>query len=408
MKTIYLDNAATSFPKPEAMIAAMTAYQRNVGANPGRSGHGRSIDAGRVIFETREALARLFHIEDPLRIALTKNATESLNIALQGGLRPGDSVITSGMEHNSVMRPLRFLEGRGVELSVVPCSPRGELDPEDLRKVLRKNTRMVVLTHASNVTGTILPVEEVGALLRDRPNVMFCVDAAQTAGALPIDVGKMHIDLLAFTGHKSLFGPQGTGGLYIREGLENKIAPLMMGGTGSRSEFEQQPEFMPDRYESGTPNTIGIAGLKAGVSFVLEQTVGAVRAQEERLISRFLDGLRELRNDVLVYGPQDASRQTAVVSFNIKDVTASDAASYFEDNRGILCRPGLHCAPAAHRTIGTFPRGTVRFSFGFFNTQRDVDDSCEALRELLKRKGNQGKAPFLSNPPSLKKTGHFL
>ncbi|MBP9649856.1 MAG: aminotransferase class V-fold PLP-dependent enzyme [Syntrophaceae bacterium] len=388
MEILYLDNAATSFPKPDTVMAAMIAYQQNIGANPGRSGHGRSVEAGRIVFETREALARLFHIEDPLRIALTKNATESLNIVLQGGLRPGDSVITSGMEHNSVMRPLRFLEGRGVELSVVPCSPRGELEPDDVRKALRKNTRMVVLTHASNVTGTMLPVEAVGALLRDRPEVLFCVDAAQTAGALPIDVEKMRIDLLAFTGHKSLFGPQGTGGLYIREGLENKISPLMMGGTGSRSEFEQQPVFMPDRYESGTPNTIGIAGLGAGVSFVLEQTVGTVRDQEERLISRFLSGLRDLRDDVIVYGPQDASRQTAVVSFNIRDVSASDAASYFEDNRGILCRPGLHCAPSAHRTIGTFPRGTIRFSFGFFNTQRDVDDACAALRELVKRKGN--------------------
>ncbi|HQP06477.1 MAG TPA: aminotransferase class V-fold PLP-dependent enzyme [Smithellaceae bacterium] len=388
MEILYLDNAATSFPKPDTVMAAMIAYQQNIGANPGRSGHGRSVEAGRIVFETREALARLFHIEDPLRIALTKNATESLNIVLQGGLKPGDSVITSGMEHNSVMRPLRFLEGRGVELSVVPCSPRGELEPDDVRKALRKNTRMVVLTHASNVTGTILPVEAVGALLRDRPEVLFCVDAAQTAGALPIDVEKMRIDLLAFTGHKSLFGPQGTGGLYIREGLENKISPLMMGGTGSRSEFEQQPVFMPDRYESGTPNTIGIAGLGAGVSFVLEQTVETLRAREEELTSRFLSGLRDLRDDVIVYGPQDASRQTAVVSFNIRDVSASDAASYFEDNRGILCRPGLHCAPSAHRTIGTFPRGTIRFSFGFFNTQRDVDDACTALRELVKRKGN--------------------
>ena len=390
MKTIYLDNAATSFPKPEAMLSAMTAYQQNVGANPGRSGHGLSIDAGRIICEARESLALLFHVEDPLRIVLTKNSTEALNIALQGGLRPGDHVITSGMEHNSVMRPLRFLEGRGVELSVVPCSPRGEMDPEDLKKVLRKNTRIVVVTHASNVTGTILPVEAIGELLQDRPDVMFCVDAAQTAGALPIDVEKMNIDLLAFTGHKSLFGPQGTGGLYIREGLDQRIAPLMMGGTGSRSEFEEQPEFMPDRYESGTPNTIGIAGLGAGVSFVLEQTVEAVRAREEELASRFLAGLQDLRDEVILYGPQDASRQTAVVSFNIKNVTSSDAADYFEEQRGILCRPGLHCAPSAHRTIGTFPRGTVRFSFGFFNTQQEVDDACEALRELVKRKGKPG------------------
>jgi len=387
MNSIYLDNAATSFPKPDAVVAAMMDFHQKVGANPGRSGHERSIEAGRIVFETREALARLFHVEDPQRIALTKNATESLNIVLQGGLRPGDHVITSGMEHNSVMRPLRFLEGRGVELSVVPCSPRGELDPADLQKFLRKNTRMVVLTNASNVTGTILPVEAIGELLRDRPDVMFCVDAAQTAGALPIDVQKMRIDLLAFTGHKSLFGPQGTGGLYIREGLDQEIMPLMMGGTGSRSEFEEQPDFMPDRYESGTPNTVGIAGLGAGVSFVLEQTIEALRAREEDLTSRFLAGLRDLQDEVTVYGPRDASQQTAVVSFNIKNVTPSDAADYFEEQRGILCRPGLHCAPSAHRTIGTFPRGTVRFSFGFFNTQQEVDEACEALRELVKRKG---------------------
>lgn len=385
MKSLYLDNAATSFPKPEATLAAMIFYQQNIGASPGRSGHGRSIEAGREIYETREALARLFSIEDPLRIALTKNATEGLNIALQGGLQPGDHVITSGMEHNSVMRPLRFLETRGVEVTVLPCSPAGTIDPDDVRKTLRKNTRMVVLTHASNVTGTIMPVEEVGAVLRKRDDVMFCVDAAQTAGALPIDVEKMGINLLAFTGHKSLYGPQGTGGLFIHEGLDKKINPLMMGGTGSRSEFERHPEFMPDRYESGTPNAIGICGLRAGAEFILEQTAETIRKKEEELTSLFLDRLSQWEDRVDVYGPRNAARQTAVVSFNVKNIMPSDAALFFEERYGILCRPGLQCAPAAHRTIGTFPQGTIRFSFGFFNTPQDVEAACDAIRNLLDR-----------------------
>jgi cysteine desulfurase/selenocysteine lyase len=388
MKTIYLDNAATSFPKPEAMLAAMINYSQTIGASPGRSGHGLSIDAGRVVFETREMLARFFNIEDPLRIAFTKNVTEAINIVLFGLLKKGDHVVTTSMEHNSVMRPLRFLQSKGVELSVIPCSPQGELDPGDIKRGLRKNTKIMVLTHASNVTGTIMPVEEIGKIIRAREDVLLCVDAAQTAGALPIDVKKMSIDFLAFTGHKSLYGPQGTGGLYVRKGLDQKIAPLMRGGTGSRSEFEDQPDFMPDKYESGTPNAIGLAGLGAGVTFILEQTIEAIRAKEERLTSRFLDQLRALKDHVTLYGPSDAAKQTAVVSFNLKNITPSDAALYFEEKWGILCRPGLHCAPAAHKTIGTFSQGTVRFSFGFFHSENDIDTAAAAVRDLL-QKGNR-------------------
>ncbi|MEE9910141.1 MAG: aminotransferase class V-fold PLP-dependent enzyme [Deltaproteobacteria bacterium] len=383
METVYLDNAATSFPKPPSVLAEMIRYQQTIGASPGRSGHGPSIEAGRILYETRDILAQLFRVEDSLRIALTKNATEALNIAIRGTLRPGDHAITSSLEHNSVMRPLRVQEARGVALSVIPCSPRGELDPDDIRKAFRKNTKMVILTHASNVTGTIMPVEAVGSLIREKGDILFCVDAAQTAGALPIDVQKSGIDLLAFTGHKSLFGPQGTGGLYIREGLEEMIEPLMTGGTGSRSEFETQPDFMPDRYESGTPNTIGFAGLRAGVSFVLEQTVEAIRAAEVKLTERFLDRLQAWRDRVIIYGPNDAARQTAVVSFNINGISPSDAALHFEEHDGILCRPGLHCAPSAHHTLRTFPQGTVRFSFGYFNTAKDVDRAAEAIGGLL-------------------------
>ncbi len=277
---IYFDNAATSWPKPAEMIEAMIRYNGMIGGNPSRSGHHRSLAAGRIIMEAREALAELFGC-DALRIVFTKNATEALNTSLSGLVQAGDHVITSGMEHNSVMRPLRFLVSQGVELSVIPCSGDGLLNPEDVCAAIRPQTRLVVVTHASNVTGTIQPLAELGQITRDH-GILFGVDAAQTAGALPVDVEERSIDLLAFSGHKSLFGPQGTGGLYIREGLEKQLRPLMMGGTGSRSEFERQPDFMPDKYESGTPNTIGLAGLGAGVRFVLAEGMEPSEARKSR------------------------------------------------------------------------------------------------------------------------------
>jgi cysteine desulfurase family protein len=377
---IYFDNAATSWPKPAGMIEAMTYYSGMIGGSPGRAGHRRSLDAGRIILETREALAELFGSNDSLRIAFTKNATEALNIALLGFLHSGDHVITSGMEHNSVMRPLRFLETKGVQISVVSCSGDGRLNPEDVRAAIRPQTRLLVVTHASNVTGTIQPIAELGRIVRDH-GFLFCVDAAQTAGALPIHVDEMAIDLLAFSGHKSLFGPQGTGGLYIREGIEKHLRPLLMGGTGSRSEFEVQPDFMPDKYESGTPNTIGLAGLGAGVRFVLAEGAEAIRSKEEGLTERFLKGLASLKG-ITVYGPPDAASRTAAVSFNIAGVSPSEAALEFDERFGILCRPGLHCAPAAHRTIGTFSQGTIRFGFGYFNKEEEVSFALKAIQSL--------------------------
>jgi cysteine desulfurase family protein len=379
-RIVYFDNAATSWPKPAGMIEAMGHYSEMIGGSPGRSGHQRSLDAGRIILETREALAKLFGSNDSLRIAFTKNATEALNIALLGLLQSGDHVITSSMEHNSVMRPLRFLETQGVQISVVPCSDDGRLNPEDVRAAIQPQTRLLVVAHASNVTGTIQPIAELGRIARDH-GFLFCVDAAQTAGALPIHVEEMAIDLLAFSGHKSLFGPQGTGGLYIREGIEKHLRPLMMGGTGSRSEFEVQPDFMPDNYESGTPNTIGLAGLGAGVRFVLAEGVEAIRSEEEGLTKRFLKGLAALKG-ITVYGPPDAESRTSVVSFNIAGVSPSEAALELDERFGILCRPGLHCAPAAHRTIGTFPQGTIRFGFGYFNTKEEVSFGLEVIRSV--------------------------
>jgi cysteine desulfurase/selenocysteine lyase len=383
MNTVYFDNAATSWPKPEETYTAMDRYSRMTGGSPGRSGHRLSIEAGRVIMNTRETLCRLFGIDDPFQLVFTKNATEALNLAIGGFLSPGDHVITSSMEHNSVMRPLRLLESRGVELSVVRCSSQGELDSQELVSAVKKTTKAIFLTHASNVTGTIIPVKEVGEIAREH-GLLFCVDAAQTAGALPIDVSGMNSDLLAFTGHKSLFGPQGTGGLYIRKGLEERIQPLMAGGTGSRSEFESQPDFMPDKYESGTLNTVGLAGLGAGAEYIFERSVDNIRARETMLTQHFLDGLKSI-GGIHIYGPGDASRKISVVSFNLDGMTPSEASFTLDEQYGIMSRPGIHCAPAAHRTIGTFPGGTVRFSFGYFNTEEEISYALDALQQISRQ-----------------------
>lgn len=380
---IYLDNAATSWPKPPEVIRAMVRFMEEVGANPGRSAHRLSVEAARVLYEAREALADLFHIPDPLRIVFCPNATEAINLALKGLLRPGDHAITSSMEHNAVMRPLRALEREGVELTVVLCSPEGFLDPADLEGAIRPNTRLVVLNHASNVVGTILPVAEAGEIAR-RHGLLLLVDAAQTAGAYPIDVEAAKIDLLAFTGHKSLFGPMGTGGLYIGERVNlEEFEPLKRGGTGSRSELEEQPNFLPDMCESGTPNAVGIAGLLAGVRFVLERGMEEIRRHEVELAQRLIEGLSAIPG-VTVYGGHDAHRQTATVSFNIEGLSPSEVGLRLDEEYGILCRVGLHCAPAAHKTIGTFPKGTVRFGLGYFNTPEEVERAVEAVREMAK------------------------
>ncbi|MGB9871458.1 MAG: aminotransferase class V-fold PLP-dependent enzyme [Anaerolineae bacterium] len=381
---IYLDNAATSWPKPPGVLAAMARFLTEVGANPGRSGHRLSVEAGRIVYAAREAVAELFHAPDPLRVVFGMNATEGLNLALRGLLRPGDHVVTSSMEHNSVMRPLRALEREGVEVTVVPCSAEGFLDPQAVLSALRPNTRLVVLNHASNVTGTILPVAEVGRALQQMNGPLLVVDAAQSGGAVPIDMQADGMDLLAFTGHKSLYGPTGTGGLIIGERVPlEEFRPLIRGGTGSRSEHEEQPDFLPDMCESGTPNAVGLAGLEAGVRWVLERGVEVIRAHEMELTQRLLDGLREIPG-VTVYGPTDARRRTAVVSFNIAGMEPSEVGMRLDEEYGIMCRVGLHCAPAAHRTIGTFPSGTVRFALGAFSTREEVDAALWAVARLAR------------------------
>jgi cysteine desulfurase family protein len=380
---IYFDNAATSWPKPPGVLEAMAHFISEVGANPGRAAHRRAVDSGRIVYDARETVCELFRAPDPLRVTFGKNVTESLNVALQGLLQPGDHVITSSMEHNAVMRPLRALERAGVEVTVVGCSPQGELDPAEVEDQFRSNTRLVVLNHASNVVGTLLPVAEVGALCRER-GVLLLVDAAQTGGAYPIDVQAEHIDLLAFTGHKSLCGPMGTGGLIVGERVEEKgMEPLILGGTGSRSEYELQPDFLPDMLESGTLNVVGLAGLRAGVRWVLERGVESIRAHEVALAQALIDGLRGIPG-VTVYGTLDAGRQTATVSFNVAGMEPSEMGLRLDDEYGIMCRVGLHCAPAAHRTIGSFPGGTVRFGLSAFSTMEEIERALAAVERLAR------------------------
>jgi len=379
---IYLDNAATSWPKPTAVTEAMSRFMLEVGANPGRSAHRLSIEAGRMVYETREAVARLFNLSDPLRVVFGLNATEALNLALWGTLRPGDRVLTTSMEHNSVMRPLRALEReRSVKVDIVRCSSEGFLDADDVEAALRADTKMIVLNHASNVVGSVLPVAEVGRIAREHA-LLLLVDAAQTAGAYPLDMEAMAIDLLAFTGHKALLGPQGTGGLCIGERVqEAEMRPLKQGGTGSRSETEEQPSFLPDMCESGTPNTVGLAGLGAGVQYIIDRGVEEIRAHEVHLTRGLIAELVEIPG-VTVYGGLDAEMQTATVSFNIDGLAPSEVGLMLDEEHGIMSRVGLDCAPAAHRTIGTFPVGTVRFGLSALSTTDEVDAGVEAVREI--------------------------
>ena len=376
--TIYFDNAATSWPKPPDVRAALDQYFGDAGGNPGRSGHRMSIAAARVVEETRDGLAELLNVADSSRIVFTKNATEALNVAIYGMVQPGDHVVTTSFEHNSVMRPLRDLESQGVEVTTVRCARDGALDPNDVRMALRPTTRLLAAVHGSNVNGALLPIADLASIARTA-EVPFLVDASQTAGAVPIDVAALGLDLLAFTGHKGLLGLTGTGGLYVREGVD--VRPLTRGGTGSRSDLEFQPDFLPDALESGTLNVAGLVGLGAGVRHLIECGVAGVESHERELVRRFVAGASEIEG-VTEYGPKDLMQRCGVLSFNIEGMTCSEVGTLLDRDYSIMSRVGLHCAPGAHRTMGTFPNGTVRFGFGVFNTVGEVDASLEALREM--------------------------
>jgi cysteine desulfurase/selenocysteine lyase len=379
--TLYLDNAASSHPKPEEVYLAVDDTLRNIGANPGRSGHKPAMKASQKINRTRSLLSQLFEIKDPNRIVFTTNATEAINLGLKGLLNPGDHVITSSMEHNSVVRPLRFLETQGIELTFVPCNSLGQLNIRTIEKAVRKNTHLIVLTHASNVTGGIMPIGEA-AELAHKNGAFFMVDTAQTAGLIPISIPGMGIDLLAAPGHKGLLGPQGTGFLYI--GPDISLRPLKEGGTGSQSELESQPDFLPDRMESGTMNTPGLSGLGAGVEFLLRQGLESIRRKEISLTRMIWNEFKQNKK-IQLYGPDPEEDRTSAVSFNITGLNPSAAASILDTAYDIAVRAGLHCAALAHRTLGTFPEGTVRVSPGFFNTEKEIDFFLKAVREILKK-----------------------
>lgn len=372
---IYFDNAATTWPKPEAVYKAVDYFMREQGANPGRSGHRMALFAGQSIVEARSLIAKLFNVPDPSQVIFTLNTTEALNLGIKGLLKPGDHVITSSLEHNSVVRPLETLRNNGIEVTKLPSSGSVGVLPTQVEEAIKGNTKLIILTHASNVTGVLNPINEIGKIARDR-GVIFLVDSAQTAGVFPIDVQSMFIDILAFAGHKGLLGPQGVGGLCIRKDL--KLAPLKEGGTGSNSESPLQPDKCPDRYESGTFNTPGIAGLSAGLQFLLQTGIEQIREKERVLIERLLKGLEQIPK-VIIYGPKLGIERASVISFNIEGLEPSEVSLIMDQSFEIATRSGLHCAPDAHRTNGTLTKGTVRLSLGYFNTIEEVDKCLEAI-----------------------------
>ncbi len=377
---IYLDNAATSFPKPERVIAAISRYCREIGANPGRASHRLAREASAVVGRTRRLLAALLGGVDPSRLIFTPSTTVALNLAMKGLLRAGDHVLTSGMEHNSVLRPLHQLEKRGIAHTRMPCSSEGLLDPADIRRHLRPETRLIALVHASNVTGGLMPVAEVGTLARELGLVLL-VDGAQTVGAVPVDPEQLSIDLLAGPGHKGLLGPMGTGFLYVRPGLD--LDPLWEGGTGSSSESMEQPETWPDRFESGTLNAPGLAGLAEGIAEIQERGLAAIAAYKTRLMDMLFPALSELPG-IILYGPANRRECVGTLSFNVEGVTSNEVAHILDSAYGIAVRPGLHCAPAAHHTIGSFPQGTVRVSVGPYNTAADILALIKAVEQIIR------------------------
>ena len=387
-KTIYLDNAATSLPKAPGVGEAMADYLEHVGCNIGRGGYQRAWDAAGGVLAVREKLCALVNGPDPRNVCFTPGATYGLNFLLHGLLRPGDKVLTSPMEHNAVLRPLEQLKSRGVEVEYLPCTDRGELLPDGLAERLTEDVRAVVLTHASNVSGTLFPIGQVGALCRER-GIFFLVDGAQTLGAVPVDMAAMGIDGLAFPGHKGLLGPQGIGGLVVTDALAAELEPLVSGGTGSLSESLSMHPFLPDRLEPGTLNLPGIFGLGAALDYLAEQ--GEALRERERKLSRHLwYRMKELEEDGLrVLGTDDCFNRAGVVSVDFLRADNGEMAFRLEREYGVLTRVGLHCAPLAHRTLGTLPQGAVRFSVGPFTTFAEIDTAAGAVEALLTEARNR-------------------
>lgn len=377
---IYFDNAATTMQKPPQVAKAVADAIGSFG-NPGRGAHDSSLCADRVVYAARKALAELFHVDTPARIAFTANATESLNIAIKGILEPGDHVVTTQMEHNSVLRPLYEMEEKGVLCTILPCDRKGRVEASAFSNAMVDNTKAVICTHASNVTGNAQDLAKIGAAAH-KNKALFCVDASQTAGILPIDVQKMEIDILCFTGHKSLYGPQGVGGIYVREGV--CVRPLKSGGSGVQTYLKTHPAKMPTALEAGTLNGHGIAGLLAAVSYLQEIGIDAIRKKELRLARRFYEGIKKIPG-VCVYGDFGAVARCPIVAWNLEDYDSSAVSDALYKDYGIATRPGAHCAPLMHEALGTVGQGAVRCSFSHFNTEEEIDAAIMAVTKLAEK-----------------------
>ena len=374
---IYLDNAATTMYKPQVVVDAVISAMTSMG-NAGRGANEASLSASRIIFDTRDRLCKLFNGTNPKQIVFTNNSTESLNIAIKGLLNPGDHVITTMLEHNSVLRPLYEMQEKGVKLTVVKSNLQGTLDINDIEEAITEETKMIVCTNGSNLTGNYVDVEPIGKLAKEK-GILFVVDASQTAGVFPIDVQKMNIDVLCFTGHKGLLGPQGTGGMYVREGLS--IRPLKVGGSGIKTYSKTHPVEMPTALEAGTLNGHGIAGLHAALGYLAEEGIDNIRAREQELMWRFYEAVKEIPN-VKIYGDFSSKNRCAVVTLNIGDYDSSEVSDALLMDYNISTRPGGHCAPLMHEALGTVEQGAVRFSFSHYNTDEDVEIAIQAIHEL--------------------------
>ena len=380
---IYLDNAATTFPKPEIVYKTMDTFYRTLGANPGRSGHKMAMLAEKEIENTRSIAAKLFGIKDTKRFIFAFNATDAINMGIKGLLKPGDHAITTFLEHNAVSRALNGLERKKIiTVTKVKNSQDGFIDPDDIKDAITRQTRLIVMVHAPNVLGTIQQIQEIGRIARNN-DIIFMIDAAQTAGVYEIDVDKQFIDMLAFTGHKGPLGPTGTGGLYVGERVN--LEPWREGGTGFEPASLSQPEELPFKLESGTPNAVGIAGLRAGIEFVLSEDIQKIRNHELKLTSKIIQSLKDDKR-FIIYGTTDISKKVGILSINVKGFRPAEVGAILDQSFDIAVRPGLHCAPFAHQMLGTFPDGTVRISPGLFNTEDDINQLIKALNKIASEK----------------------
>jgi len=382
MDKIYLDNAATSRDKAEVVKKAILNYYENIGCSPGRGGYEDSLKAGRLIIEARNTMAEFFNVDDLKQIIFTHNVSYALNMGIKGILEKGDHVITTTMEHNSVLRPLNSLQKNSdIKVDYIECDEKGRLDPAKIEAAINKKTKLIIITYASNVSGTIMPVEEVGEIAA-KNNLYYMLDTAQAAGVYDIDFKKLKVDFLAFTGHKALMGPTGTGGFAVSKKMAAEMKPLIEGGTGSKSHLEQQPDFLPDKFESGTMNTMGISGLKAGVEYIQKIGTKKIREHEQKLGKLFLKGLKKIP-EIKIVGPADLKEQVPTFSVTAGDRDLGQLSYQLDEKYNIMTRSGLHCAPLAHQTLGTFPEGSLRFSIGYFNTPPEIEFTLDSLKKLL-------------------------